>query len=780
MGFAILAVLVAAAVPSGAAAAAPPSTSRGGAEGAAAHFAGRPLADVLESLAGPGFRLIFNSEIVPPSLVVTAEPRATATVDRVAEVLAPHGLALREVAPGAYAVVRAAPLVAAGGGDAHAAIPPPSAGDTLGDVIVATSRYGLATDAPEPHVFMSQAQIERLPKLADEPLRAVHRLPGVAANGLSALAHVRGGGEGETQVLLDGMPLYEPFHLRNFLSPVSVLDGRALGALDVYTGGFPAQYGDRMSGVIEAHTREPAAAREQEVGASLFHANALSAGRFADGRGDWLASVRGSYVGALTELTHSEFGEPRYADAIGRVRYALSDATDLSLTALHARDEISIAREREASAARYHNDYAWLTLAHRLSPRVATTWIASFTEVDSQRTGAIADVGRRTGAVLDDRVYHAWGLKGDATYEAGEVFGRVGVEGRSLGAHYAYASDVDVSAGWPSPPSAARRATRNLDIAPYGTQFAAYATGRWRPRTAWTMELGLRADWQDYQGVDADSRLSPRLNVRWDLAPGWSMRVGAGRFRQAQGINELQVEDGETRYFPAQRADHAVVGLERNSAAAPALRIEAYVKRYGTLRARYENSLDPLSLLPELAADRVRIAPASAEARGVELLVSSPPASAPWRWWAGATVARAVDRIDGVDVPRSWDQRYAVTAGADWSRAPWNVSVAFAAHEGWPTTSLRVDPRTGAVLAGSRNAARLATYASLDFRASRRFALGGGELLAWLEATNATARRNPCCVEYEVDGAPGAYALDAEHRVWPRIVPSIGVLYSWR
>jgi hypothetical protein len=764
-------------VTSPAAGAAAPPTARAK---AAVHYVGRPLADVLESLGGPGFRLIFNSEIVPPSLFVGTEPRAVAAADVAAELLAPHGLVLHAVAPGTFAVVRATPPAVAPAADRPAAAAPAASDATLGDVVVAASRYGLATDVPEPHVFMSQAQIDRLPKLADEPLRAVHRLPGVAANGLSALAHVRGGGEGETQVLLDGNPLYEPFHLRNFLSPVSVLDGRALGALDVYTGGFPAQYGDRMSGVIEAHTREPVAAREQEVGASLFHANALSAGRFANGRGDWLASVRGSYVGALTELTHSEFGEPRYADAIGRVRYALTDATDLALTALHARDEISIVREQESSAARYHNDYAWLTLAHRFSPRVATTWIASFTEVDSERTGTIVDPGHRMGSVLDDRVYHAWGLKGDATYESGDAYGRAGIEARTLGAHYAYASDVAVAAGWPSPPSPARRASGSLDLAPDGTQFAAYATGRWRPGRAWTVELGLRADWQDYRSVDADSQLSPRLNVRWDLAPGWSVRVGAGRFRQAQGINELQVEDGETRYFPAQRADHAVVGVERSDAAAPTLRLEAYVKRYASLRARYENSLDPLSLLPELAVDRVRIAPTSAEARGLELLVSSPSAAAPWHWWVGATLARATDRVDGSDVVRSWDQRFAVTAGADWSRAPWDVSIAFGAHDGWPTTDLRVDPLSGAVVAGPRNGARLATYASLDFRASRRFALRGGELLAWFEATNATARRNPCCVEYEVIGAPGSYALDAERRVWPRIVPSLGVLYSWR
>jgi hypothetical protein len=747
-------------------------------------YAGRPLADVLEQLAGPGLRLIFNSELVPPTAIVRAEPRATGGPELVSELLAPHGLALSPVAAGTYAVVRAAPPPPARAADAspapaRAAVPP-SADAPLADIVVAASRYALATDSPDLHVFMTQAQIERLPKLADEPLRAVHRLPGVAANGLSALAHVRGGGDGETQVLLDGMPLYEPFHLRNFLSPVSVLDARVLGALDVHTGGFPAPFGDRMSAVIEARTREPAADREQEIGASVFHANALSAGRFAGGRGDWLASVRSSYVGALTELTHSDYGEPRYADAIVRLRYAVGDATDVALAALHSRDEIAVTREQESSAARYHNDYAWATLTHRFGGGLETTWIASFTEVDSERTGTIADPGRRRGAVIDDRVYHAWGLKGDATWETGAFVHRAGVEARTLGAHYAYASDVQIERGWPTPPSPARRTSRALDLAPDGTQYAAYASSRWRPTAAWTVEAGLRMDWQDYRGVDADFLPSPRLNVRWDVAPGWRLRASGGRFRQAQGINELPVEDGETQYGRAQYADHAVLGVEHALPSGGSVRVEAYSKHYGSLRARYENPLDPLSLLPELASDRLRIAPVSASTRGLEALVAAAPESTPWRWWAGAALARATDRIDGRDVPRAWDQRWAVTAGADWTRGPWNVSMALGAHEGWPTTRITLDPATGGVTLGPRNAERLGTYASFDVRASRRYALRSGELQAWFEATNLTARRNACCVEYEVDGAPGAYSLDLERRIWPRIVPSIGVLYSWR
>ena len=62
---------------------------------------------------------------------------------------------------------------------------------------------------------------------------------------------MRGGDKNETLVIFDGLPLYEPFHLRLLQSPTSVLDERILDGIDVYAGGFTAEFGDRMSAVIE-------------------------------------------------------------------------------------------------------------------------------------------------------------------------------------------------------------------------------------------------------------------------------------------------------------------------------------------------------------------------------------------------------------------------------------------------------------------------------------------------------------------------------------------------
>jgi outer membrane receptor protein involved in Fe transport len=294
-----------------------------------------------------------------------------------------------------------------------------------------------------------------------------------------------------------------------------------------------------------------------------------------------------------------------------------------------------------------------------------------------------------------------------------------------------------------------------------------------------TAEVGLRWDEQTYV-ENAEEQFGPRLNLLYEFDDDTRLRASWGRYQQASGIDELQVEDGVTDYPRAQRADHLIVGLERNLPSAWQLRVEAYRKDYAELRPRYENLFDPLSLVPDLRGDRVMIAPDSARAHGVELLLAR-RSTEPWNGWLAYTWSEVEDQVDGHDVPRSWDQVHAVSAGVTWTKAPWDASVALTYHTGWPTTKVRLvaaDGSSPAVEIGERNGDRLEAFASLDFRVSRTFPLRLGDLDVYAEVTNALNRENPCCVDYSVtqDGPPYQLLRDPQH--WLPIVPSVGVL--WR
>ena len=77
-------------------------------------------------------------------------------------------------------------------------------------------------------------------------------------------------------VALDVVRAFAPKGIVLSGGPSSVLDERVVGGLDVYAGGFTAEYGDRMSAIIDARSLRPAAEEYYELGLSLMHATALA------------------------------------------------------------------------------------------------------------------------------------------------------------------------------------------------------------------------------------------------------------------------------------------------------------------------------------------------------------------------------------------------------------------------------------------------------------------------------------------------------------------------
>ena len=747
---------------------------------AAAPYRGRSVDAVLDELAAAAnLQLVYTSAVVPATATVVTEPSAGPALEAIAQVLIPLGLKLRRIEGRIYAVVpekeakgpaNAAPATPAAPSDPHA--------EPIATIVVTASRYSLAADVPEVQAFLSQDELEALPRLAEDALKAIHRLPGAASNGLAGLAHMRGGDTNETLVLLDGLPLYEPFHLRLLQSPASVLDERIVDSLYVYAGGFTSEYGDRMSAIIDARSLRPEADAYYELGLSLMHANALASQKFADGRGQWLASIRRSNLDEVADVMSSDIGESNYVDGFARIDYEWSPSTRGSLHLLLASDhaEITNSAGTEHATAEYSNSYVWGMLSHDWSERLNTTALVSFTDVASERTAEVFEPGKRIGNVDDERDYDVLGLKLDASYATDRWLQRAGIDVRQLNATYDYTGSVDFASDYPYPGAPAQDISRALAPEPSGEHFAVYYTVRGRLTDVLTAELGLRWDEETY-GVDADDQLAPRLNLAWRLNDATRLLASWGRYQQFQGIEELPVEDGVTDFAPAQHADHVILGLERDLGPAYSLRIEAYRKSYGDLRTRYESLYDPLSLAPELTWDRVAISPTAAVADGGEFLLTRKPVDA-WSGWFGYAWARVTDEVDGGDVRRSWDQTQTLNAGVLWSSGPWQATLAAQFHTGWPVTPIALDTE-GNVVLGKRNGTRYSDFGSVDARVSYQWTLPRGTLTVHGEVTNGFDRRNPCCTDIEYEVVDGTPTLERELRHWLPLVPSVGVLWKF-
>lgn len=103
---------------------------------------------------------------------------------------------------------------------------------------------------------VSAEQIKRIPSIGGAPdfAQYIQILPGVVFSGdQGGQLYVRGGSPIQNKVILDGMTIYNPFHS---IGLFSVFDTDIIRSIDVYTGGYPAQYGGRISAVMDIKTRE--------------------------------------------------------------------------------------------------------------------------------------------------------------------------------------------------------------------------------------------------------------------------------------------------------------------------------------------------------------------------------------------------------------------------------------------------------------------------------------------------------------------------------------------
>jgi hypothetical protein len=743
-----------------------------------ATWSGRPLVDALRELERRGLHLIYSSEVIQMEMTVRGEPHATEPRAILDELLREQHLHAVDGPKDTLVIVRDTQRE-------PAAVPAAAVPVAVDQIVVTPSHYGILGGQPEQRQFLSREEVRALPHFSDDVYRAINRIPGAATTDVSANFNIRGGERNEVEVLLDGVPIYEPFHVKDLTGIFSTIDAEALGGVDILTGGFPAEYGGRMSGVIDIVSQTPSA-RRTEVGISVLNSRVLSAGTFNDSRGQWLFSFRPGYLHTVLHMIDKTSQlDPSYYDLLSKVQWQLSDSAVVSANFFSSQDRVKFEASDEHAVSRSEDDYLWLNARTAITPRLYAQSVIWAGRIRRNRRGNSDNQGDHID-LHDDRSFDSVAVKNDTTFEwtARQTI-KAGFDIRRLRADYdflahAFEQESILHFGTPN------IVDRLVRTHPSGTDASVYAADRVTVRPNLVVEAGLRTDRQSYAPDGA--HFSPRFNVGWSITPSTSLRGAWGRYVQPQGIEELQVEDGVAQFFPAQHATHAVIGVDHVFSGGWSMRVEAYDKQMSRLRPRFENLLDSLALFPEAQADRLRIAPVRGVARGAELLLRK-ESSGPWSGWIGYTRASVRDDIDGRMVPRSWDQRDAVTFSVNYGHAErWNVNLAGIFHSGWPTTSITasVTPVGNGnyalnITPDPLNGDRLPGYARVDLRASRSLPIASGRLSFFVEAINLFNHANASRVggfDFNVDRDLTVTATRRTESIVP-LVPSFGITWQF-
>lgn len=693
---------------------------------------------------------------------------------------------------------------------------------SLDEVVVTPSLITLLKSDPVPALALQRDEIIALPHLGDDLFRALTLFPGTSANELTAQLSIRGGRADEVLIMLDQLELIEPYHLQDFLNAFSIIAPKAIAEVDLILGGFPAQFGDRMGGVLDMKSTRPSAHHRSHVAASVLGAQAGSAGSFADGKGQVLGVGRYGFPRVfLNYLGDQE--RPQYWDLFGKVELQAAPSHLFGVRLLEANDSFELFTQEdpdtEMADTDYRSSYAWATHQGLVGPRLLADTVLSQGRVQRDRH-SVETMEEDDGFVLDDtRVLDVTGLKQDWSFQPSEnQYWRWGFDVRRLEIEYDYFSFRQLDDPLAPLRFEPRSGTRDFERTFRDDQYSGYLSDRLRLGRRLTAELGAR---YDQHTITGDKDLSPRFNLVFALGESSTLRTAWGYFFQSQRPYELSVEDGETQFQPSERTELFAIGYEKVLRRGATLRLEAYHRDIRDPRRRYENVFEPISSFPEIEPDRVRIVPERSTSRGIEVFLRSRRGGRV-SWWVNYAYSRVEDEIGGRDVPRSIDQPHALNFDLEFRLSPmWTANLAFRYHTGWPTTAVTGrlvpvpagDPMEEGEEAGDEdeagegdegdiddggegpqpafepvpvfgplNAERLPDYHRLDLRLSRQWKLGKGRVSLFFDFQNLYNRKNIAGQDVELEfgvGEDGSVSLIPVEERWGGFLPSVGIEWEF-
>ncbi len=228
------------------------------------------------------------------------------------------------------------------------------------DVLVTTSttlpgkRLNNVKSAQMGQIDLSINTVKSLPSFMGETdvLKTLQLLPGVrnAGEGNSGF-YVRGGGPDQNLILLDEAVVYNTGHLFGFFS---VFNSDAIKNVTLIKGGMPAQYGGRLSSVIDIAMKEGNVNKtEIDAGIGLIASRFSIQGPIVKGKASYIVSARRTYVDVLIKpfvsKSSSFYGSGYYFyDLNAKMNYQVSNNDHLYVSGYFGRDKFDFNNKKRS------------------------------------------------------------------------------------------------------------------------------------------------------------------------------------------------------------------------------------------------------------------------------------------------------------------------------------------------------------------------------------------------------------------------------------------------
>ncbi|MGB1455390.1 MAG: TonB-dependent receptor [Flavobacteriaceae bacterium] len=218
--------------------------------------------------------------------------------------------------------------------------------EVLEEIILSENLEQLNLKSPQMSVnSLAVSTIKKIPAVLGEVdiIRSITLLPGVTNAGEGASGfNVRGGAADQNLILLDEAIVFNSSHLFGFFS---VFNPDAIKDIKLYKGGIPAQYGGRVSSVLNIYQKEGNSNKmDAQGGIGLISSRLLLEGPLEKEKGSFLIGGRSSYAHLFLPLIESVENDKAYFyDLNTKLSYSLGDKNKLFLSGYFGRDVFDIA-----------------------------------------------------------------------------------------------------------------------------------------------------------------------------------------------------------------------------------------------------------------------------------------------------------------------------------------------------------------------------------------------------------------------------------------------------
>ena len=493
----------------------------------------------------------------------------------------------------------------------------------LNTIQLSAERQESKTSVNTSVVKLTSKSLKKLPSIGGEPdiAQFLQVIPGVVFTGdQGGQLYIRGGAPIHNVVLLDGMILYNAFHS---IGLFSVFDTDVIKTVDVYTGGFNAEYGGRTSSVVDIKTRDGNKKRiTGKVAASTFGAKLLLEGPIfkqkpSGSSSSFILSTKTSYIDKTSQSIYSYIGEDglpyRFLDIYGKASFASANGSKINIFGFNYGDEVLY-----SSLTNFNWKSNGFGTNFVLIPSGSTMLVEgnfAYSKYDTEQTNIGAKPKKSSIGGFNMGLDFTSFLKGDNQIKYG-----LEVLGFSNSLSFYTPSDIKLS--------------HNDNT----TEFAGFIKYKY-VGTRLLLEPSLR--YHSYSSL-GESSLEPRLGLKFNITENLRLKSSAGLFSQnlvavttgREVVNLFQgfissttnLPDnlnGEERTSYLQKAQHLIVGLELDLNEKWTLNVEGYIKDFGQLinlnrNKLYEDSEDNSDIADELKKDFVV---ESGLAKGIDFLI---------------------------------------------------------------------------------------------------------------------------------------------------------------